>query len=142
MKCFNEGFLSSRVFPLCSQSRFQGFNLEIKCVKHFILILILALFMSEAVEASRCYFFENFLKPIGTIFHKKYPSFYPSEPFRYVLFTMIHPVMLISYVNHPEKVLWIISGTEFFLGNSKFHVFAVIYRRTCLNFDLIIFCIH
>ena len=47
------------------------------------------LFLSEAVEASRCNFFENWLmkhkyphllKPLGTINQTKYWSFYPSEP--------------------------------------------------------------
>ena len=56
--------------------------------------------MSEAVEASWCYFFENwfmklkfpnFLKPLGTIF-QNYWSFYPSELIYFALFTMRHPV--------------------------------------------------
>jgi hypothetical protein len=56
-------------------------------------------FLSKAVEASRCYFFENWLlkikfpnllKPLGTIIQQKYWSFYPSEPFSFVHFNMIH----------------------------------------------------
>ena len=50
---------------------------------------ILAPFLSEALEASRCHFFENWLmkhkfpnllKPLGTINQKKYWSFFLSEP--------------------------------------------------------------
>ena len=61
--------------------------------------------MSEAVEASRCQFFENWLmkhkcphllKPLGTINQKKYWSFYPSEPFSFDQFTLIHPVIVFS----------------------------------------------
>ena len=63
--------------------------------------LILAVFLSEAVEASRCYFFENWwmklkcpllLKPLATIVQENSQSFYPSEPFRISHFTMRHPV--------------------------------------------------
>ena len=52
---------------------------------------ILALFLSEAVEASRCYFFENLLTKHKwvtlvimqlEIYHKNYQSCYPSEPFK------------------------------------------------------------
>ena len=51
-------------------------------------LLILAPFLSEAAEDSRCYFFENWfmklkiyylLKPLGTITQQNYWSFYPSE---------------------------------------------------------------
>ena len=61
-------------------------------------------FMLEAVEASRWYFFENWLmklkfphllKPLGTIIQQNYWFFYPSEPFSYDHFNMIHPVVLI-----------------------------------------------
>ena len=64
--------------------------------------LILALFLLEAVEASRCYFFENWwmklkcpllLKPLATIVQENSQSFYPSEPFRISHFTMRHPVL-------------------------------------------------
>ena len=64
-------------------------------------LLILALFLLAAVEASRCYFFENWwiklkcpllLKPLGTIVQENSQSFYPSEPFRIIHFTMRHPV--------------------------------------------------
>ena len=69
-------------------------------------LLILALFLSEAVETSRCYFFENWwmklkcpllLKPLATIVQENFQSFYPSEPFRIIHFTMRHPV--INYVS-------------------------------------------
>ena len=65
--------------------------------------LILALFLLEAVEASRCYFFENWwmklkcpllLKPLATIVQKNSQSFYPLEPFRISHFTMRHPVFI------------------------------------------------
>ena len=64
-------------------------------------LLILALFLLEAVEASRCHFFENWwmklkcpllLKPLATIVQENSQSFYPSEPFRIIHFTMRHPV--------------------------------------------------
>jgi hypothetical protein len=57
--------------------------------------------LSEAVEASQCYFFENwwtklkcplFLKPLTTVVQENYQPFYPSEPFRIIHFTMRHPV--------------------------------------------------
>ena len=63
--------------------------------------LILAPFLSEAAEASQCYFFENWLmklkcpillKPLDTMIQENYWSFYPSEPFRITRFTMRHPV--------------------------------------------------
>ena len=64
--------------------------------------LILAPFLSEAAEASQCYFFENWLmklkcpillKPLDTMIQENYWSFYPSEPFRITRFTMRHPVI-------------------------------------------------
>ena len=68
--------------------------------------LILALFLSEAVEANWCHFFENWwmklkcpllLKPQATIFQENSQSFYPSEPFRISHFTMRHPVNSTSF---------------------------------------------
>ena len=62
----------------------------------------LALFLSEAVEASRCHFFENWwmklkcpllLKPLATIVQENSQSFYLSEPFGIYHFTMRHPVI-------------------------------------------------
>ena len=64
-------------------------------------LLILALFLLEAVEASRCPFFENWwmklkcpllLKPLANLVQENSQSFYPSEPFRIIHFTMRHPV--------------------------------------------------
>ena len=58
-------------------------------------------FLMEAVEASRCYFLENWLmklkcphllKPLGIKFEQNIDSFYPSEQFCFVHFNMIHPV--------------------------------------------------
>ena len=57
--------------------------------------------MSEAVEASLCYFFENWLmkhkspnllKPLGTIIYQNYQFYYPSEPFSFHHFNVRHPV--------------------------------------------------
>ena len=65
-------------------------------------LLILAHFLSEAVEASRCYFFINqckkhkcphLLKPLGTVIQQNYWSFYPSEPIQKACFNMRHPVV-------------------------------------------------
>ena len=59
--------------------------------------------LSEAVEASWCYFFENWfmtlkiyklLKPLRTIIQQNYWSFYPSELIYFAFFTMRHPVGL------------------------------------------------
>ena len=53
------------------------------------------------VDPSRCYFFENWwmilkcpllLKPLAIIVQENSQSFYPSEPFRIIHFTMRHPV--------------------------------------------------
>ena len=63
-------------------------------------------FLSEAVEASWCYFFEkkfmklkfpNPLKPLDTIIQQNYWSFYPSQMIYFALFNMRHPV----YVHFP-----------------------------------------
>ena len=65
-------------------------------------LLILAPFLSEAVEDSWCYFFGNWfvklkfpnlLKPVGTIIQQNYWSLYPSELIYFALFTMRHPVL-------------------------------------------------
>ena len=62
---------------------------------------ISATFLLEAVEASLCYFFENWLmkrkcpnllKTLGTIIQQNYRSFYPSDRFSFVHFNMIHSV--------------------------------------------------
>ena len=73
-------------------------------------------FLSEAVEASGCYFFEhwwmklkcpNLLKPLGTIIQQNYWSFYPLEPFSFVQFNMIHPVYLLLHIFvQSMKKLW------------------------------------
>ena len=56
-------------------------------IKFFLLIL--ALFLSEAVEASRCYFFENWKMTL------KCPLLLrPLESIRIIHFTMRHPVHL------------------------------------------------
>ena len=65
----------------------------------------LAPFLSEAVEASGCYFFQNWLmklkcpnllKPLDTIIQENYQPFYPSEPFRFTRFNMRHPVLTLK----------------------------------------------
>ena len=77
-------------------------------------LLILALFLSEAVEASRCQFFENWwmklkcpllLKPLATIVQVNSQSFYPSEPFRISHFTMRHPVTVQTFVRKLIKAI-------------------------------------
>ena len=74
-------------------------------IKNPIFYWYLVPFLSEAVEASLCYFFENWfmklkcphlLKPLGTIFQQNYWFFYPSEPFIFVHFNMIHPVCAVK----------------------------------------------
>ena len=56
---------------------------------------------SSDFRTSRCYFFKNWslklkfpnlLKPLGTIIQQNYWPFYPSEPFSFIYFNMIHPV--------------------------------------------------
>ena len=63
----------------------------------------MVLLLLEAVEASRCRFFENWLmkhkffyllKPLGTIIQKNYWSSYPSELIYFIYFTMRHPVCI------------------------------------------------
>ena len=58
-------------------------------------------FLLEAVEASLCYFFKNWLmkhkspnllKPLGTIIHQNSQFYYPSEPFSFHHFNVRHPV--------------------------------------------------
>ena len=65
-------------------------------------LLILAPFLSEAVEDSQCYFFEswfvklkfpNLLKLLGTIIQQNYWSFYLSELIYFAIFTIRHPVV-------------------------------------------------
>ena len=71
------------------------------CHKKGPLLVILVPFLSEAVEASRCYFFENWLmkhKWVALvtmqpeIYHQNYQSFYPLEPFTLDHSAMRHPV--------------------------------------------------
>ena len=59
--------------------------------------------LSEAVEASRCYFFENWLikfkcpnllNTLGTMIQDNYQSLYLSGPFTLARFNMRHPVSL------------------------------------------------
>ena len=67
-----------------------------------IFFFFLILFLSEAVEASPCNFFQikllklicpNLLKLLDTINQENYQPFYPSEPFRITCFNMRHPVL-------------------------------------------------
>ena len=59
-------------------------------------------FQLQRVEASQCYLFENWwiklkfpnlLKPLGTILQQNYQFFYPSQPFSFIHFNMMHPVL-------------------------------------------------
>ena len=84
----------------------QYWALFVECiVKNPIFHCYLISFLSEAVEASRCYFFENWLmklkcphllKPLGTIIQQNYWFFYPSELIYFALFTMRHPVLYVA----------------------------------------------
>ena len=78
-------------------------------------LLILAPFLPEAVEANRCYFFENWvkklkcphlLKPLGTIFQHNYWSFYTSEPFTLARFNMRHPVHTYECIMTHQKAIF------------------------------------
>ena len=69
--------------------------------KSISISLISYTLLLEAVEASQCYFFENWLmklkcpillKPLDTIIQENYHVFYHSEPFRITRFKMRHPV--------------------------------------------------
>ena len=81
-------------FYVVLKKKFWGLN-------HEMSYWILAPFLLEAVEASRCYFFEkwliklkcpNLLKPLGTLIQENYWSFYTSESFRIPNFNVRHPV--------------------------------------------------
>ena len=72
------------------------------------------LFLLEAVEASRCNFFENWLmkhkcptllKPLATVIQQNYWSFYPSEPFTFTRHAMRHPVLGRKISPNPIKVI-------------------------------------
>ena len=72
------------------------------CSIHDISYWNLPPFLSVAVEASWCYFLENWLmklkcplllKSLATIVEENSQSLYPSEPFRIIHFTMRHPVV-------------------------------------------------
>ena len=80
---------------LCFEKKFLG--------NHEISYWILAPFLLEAVEASQCYFLENWfiklkcptlLKPLATIIQQNYWSLYTSEPFTFTRYTMRHPVCI------------------------------------------------
>ena len=67
-----------------------------------------------SVEASWCYFFENWwmklkcpllLKPLATIVQENSQSFYPSEPFRIIHFTMRHPVDFFNFVRFSCRLI-------------------------------------
>ena len=86
--------------PLHPNDQYQPLFVE-WIIKNPIFHWYLTLFLSEAVEASRCNFFENWLKkhkiyyllkPLGTINQYNYWSFYPSELIYFALFVMRHLV--------------------------------------------------
>ena len=73
--------------------------------KNPIFYWYLRFFLSEAVEASLCYIFENWLikykspillKPLGTIIHQNSQFYHPSEPFSFHHFNVRHPVHMIT----------------------------------------------
>ena len=70
-------------------------------IKYPIFHCYLISFLSEAVEANRCYSFEKWLMKHKwvtlmtmqlDIYHENYQYFYPSEPFEKNHITMRHPV--------------------------------------------------
>ena len=74
-------------------------------------------FPLEAVEASQCYFFENWLMKHkwvvlvtmqSEIYHQNYQSFYPSEPFTLDHIVMRHPVKDFGYTSKSDlsKILF------------------------------------
>ena len=84
-------------------------------------LLILAIFVSEAVEACCCHFFENWLiklkcplllKPLATIVKENFQSFYPSESFRISHFTMRHPV----FPGIRKIQFWLFKTKRFHMG--------------------------
>ena len=88
---------------------------------HEISGLILITFLLEAVEASLCYFFKNWLmkhkspnllKPLGTIIHQNSQFYYPSEPFSFHHFNVRHLVHTnLSFVGQDDFVPLIIGLT-------------------------------
>ena len=93
-------------------------------------IEICHIFLSEAVEASRCDFFENWwmklkwpnlLKPLGTIIQQNHWSFYPSEPFSFGNFNMIHPVFRVLYL------ILIINGWKWEGGFLQLTIFKTLH---------------
>ena len=82
-------------------------------VKWTIQNLILAPFLSEAVEDSRCWFFENWfvklrfpnlLKSLGKVIQQNHWSFYPSELIYFALFTMRHPETTLYFLINEDMV--------------------------------------
>ena len=76
-------------------------------LQKFILYWYLIPLLLEAVEASECYFFENWLiklnwpnllNTLGTMIQDNYQSFYLSEPFTLARFNMRHPVEFFNYL--------------------------------------------
>ena len=66
-------------------------------LKNPIFYWYLTPFLSEAVEVSSYYWLmkvkcPNLLKPLSTLIQQDYWFFYPTEPFSFVHFNMIHPV--------------------------------------------------
>ena len=75
-------------------------------------------FLSEAVEATWCYFFKNWfmklkiynlLKSLGTIIQQNYWSFYNSEPFTLACFNMRH--LNFEFEIKPSNILWSLRKT-------------------------------
>ena len=104
----------------------------------------MAPFKLEAVEASLCQFFENWwlklkcpnlLKPLGSVIQQNNWSFYPSEPFSFVHFNMIHPVCeyLVHYRLHSFTWIFISLGKVNFRPKIKYITW---FRCANLNFNL------
>jgi hypothetical protein len=101
-------------------------------------LYILAPFLSEAVEANRCYFFENWvqklkcphlLKPLGTIFQHNYWFFYTSEPFTLARFNMRHPVQGKTWLKYNMSEINRYVGIWYTLHKQHIH-----RREKCSNF--------
>ena len=85
----------------------------------------------EAVEASLCYFFENWLikhkiptllKPLGTIIHQNSQFYCPSEPVSFHHFNVRHPVYNLHLPSFIDKSRLI--PTTAYLGTCKHYILA------------------
>ena len=92
--------------------------------------------LSEAVEASWCYFFENWLiklkcpdllNAVGTMIQDNYQSFYLSESFTLACFNMRHPVVEIRCCRTWRNTL------HQFFGLFSFGLLLDTMKKSCLK---------